>query len=324
MALRCTVRRWSAVTAFVLLCAATTSAQDVVKVGATGISFVLPPGMIKQAGRPAPIVDAWRDGSGAMGLDVFAIPHASGNADASMREFQDWPGVGRSLIAGFGSSSTKAIGASLKATCSFSGVPVERDATRALMRVRVRVECATAPSPTVFHDELIQVLTVSEVVLVRIDSKAATDAEATRAADGVWRTLKSSRAARAAADAPVQPKNEPPSATPVRGGAGVHFTDYTLQRPARLLGEVVGAVIAALGFGALLSLLFMRAGLVPLLALIAGQLVLISIRLWSSHYDDTWEINWLLLLPPPAIAIFTLRNWARRKWHASHSPVAAA
>lgn len=296
---------------FAPICA---SADETPQIG-SGTTFSIPSGLSRQS-RPAPVTHSWRNGAGTLTVDVFSLPHGAAGLSAAVKEFDDWPGVGRSLAAGFGEANANATGKALNTKCTYEGVPIERDSRRMTLRVQVTTTCTTDPAPSIFRSDVIQVLTTSEQVLIRIDSTAASREEAEVVVAGIWKTLKPAPLPRTELRAAQASMSS--TAAPVRGGRGLKLVDYGLTRPAALAGQFTGSIIAALGFGALLCLLFMRLGLRPMSAILLGQTLLLFVRLWGAEHDGVWELDWLVAFPTIAIATLSLRGWAQRKWDTSH------
>lgn len=281
-----------------------------------GISFNLPAELVPQTGRPEPIVLSWKNEAGTVSVDAIKVPHS--DLPAAVKEFQDWPDVGRSMAASFGDANVRVLQQASNAKCSYEGVPVAHDLQRMALQVRVETTCATSPEPTQLHSLVINVLTKSEQIVFRIDAQPSAYAEAQTAATEIWRTLRVADAERVVAvtqpSAGVTTGEAPASAKPVFGGTGFRLTDYGLVRTEALLAELAGALFAAVLFGALVALLLMQLGLKPLPSLIGTQVFLILLRLWGNEEDGVWEFDWVVSILPAIIAIVLLYRWAERRW----------
>src|SRR5881628_2584193 len=141
----------------VLLAGVGHAQAQVVSPGA-GVSFTLPREFVSLAGRPAPIRMSWRNKAGTISIDAIVIDYPGGDAGATAAEFQDWPGVGRSMAASFGESSARTLGKQSGVRCSYEGVPLRQDLSRMVMEMRVEVTCPTPPNPLVVRSVLINVL----------------------------------------------------------------------------------------------------------------------------------------------------------------------
>lgn len=284
-------------------------------VSVAGVSFWVPSDLVSQGKQPEPIAFSWKNASDTLSVGVVSVPAPNGGNAEAAKEFQDWPGAGRSMAKGFGNSNAKALGKTYSAECTFTGAPISRDMERMVIQVQVDTTCATTPAPVRLRSRLINILTRTASVLVRVDSLPDGDSEADAITAGVWKTLKVEAAQRVT---PVEPErgglDSQSTGAPVSGGPGVRLKDYNLIRPASIVGSYIGAILSGLTFGALLSMLFMRFGAKPLPALIGAQVLLMLLRVWGEEHDGVWELDPLLDGVVALIVIFALRGWARRRW----------
>jgi hypothetical protein len=93
---------------FTTSCWAAPAFAETAKAGA-GVTFEVPAGLTPQTGRPAPIAQSWTNATGTLSLELIKSPHPDGGPAAAAKEFRDWPGVGRSMVAGFGAASVRAM-----------------------------------------------------------------------------------------------------------------------------------------------------------------------------------------------------------------------
>lgn len=280
---------------------------------AAGVTFALPTDFAVQDGRPSPITHSWLNRDGSISLDVIPIQYPDNDVSAVAKEFEDWPDVGRSMIAGFGRSSAKTIGEASNTKCSYHGIPLRRDPERVVMQLTVTLTCGEPNERAVIRTQLFSVFTRSRQLLIRIDAEGSNGALQDSIASTVWQTIAVLPEARIASPIiAVSPRDS--AGALVSGGAGFRLTDYRLVRVEALIGEFIGALIASLAVGALLSALLLRAGLGPALSLSLTQLVLVALRFWGDAHDGVWELDWLTSLVPAVIAIVILHRWAKRRW----------
>lgn len=280
------------------------------------VSFDLPRGMSPAPAARAPFVASWMSSTEPMSIDVAVVTLADGDVDAAVREFRDWPGVGRTMVASFGEAFAKTLGQAFNASCSFTGVPIDRDVDRMAIRFSLDTTCATKPEPTSVRSFVVMVLARSGQIAIRVDARAAGLSSAESASAGIWRSLQvtpdhrlqlpDSRAAEATTTHADYAR--------VSGGAGLRFTDYSRLRPAATIAKTVGALLAALGLGALLTAGLIRLGLRAAPSLLAAQLLLFFLATWGEEHDGIWEIDWLSRGLPALVAIVVLRGWAQRRW----------
>jgi hypothetical protein len=280
------------------------------------VAFELPEGLSPVEGQAAPVAAMWQSAAEPLSVTAVVVPIPAGRADEYAREVRDWPGSGRTMIAGFGDSNSKSLAAALSATCSFEGVPVSNDLSRLVSLVTVDTTCNTNPDPTVLRTHIVSVVTASSQVVLRVDSRAPALPSGEAIAKGIWRSLRVSpeQRVRTAALGVEEATASVQRYAPVSGGAGIHLRDYSLTRPSYLGGEVLGGVVAAVLFGAILAVVFIRLGLRPIPALIAGQVLLVVLAAWGGAHEGVWTIDWLVRGIPAVLSIAILRSWAQRRW----------
>jgi hypothetical protein len=277
-----------------------------------GVSFQLPSGLTVQQGRPAPVTMSWTNAAGTVSVDAMVIGYPNGNVGAAAREFQDWPGVGRSMAASFGNSSARVLGEVYHVACTYEGIPLSHDPQRMALQIRVDVTCPTSPQPVVTRSLVLNAMTLSGEVWIRIDAPPPAFTEQNAIANEIWRTMTVAESQRVVADYTPSGSTRRP-VRPVVGGPGFRLTDYGLIRPAAIIAQLVGAIIGAIVFGALLTLVLMKARLQPLAAVLISQLILIALGLWGGERDGVWELNWLVSFPSAIVATLVLRPWANRR-----------
>lgn len=287
-----------------------------------GVSFELPPGLVEQTAR-APVLKTWNGATEQVSV-LAAVVRAP--QEETVKEFQDWPGVGRSMAAGAGDSLTKALGQQLRVPCSYTGTPLARDAGRYLMRVALEVTCQTSPEPTVLRAQVLAILTRTSEVMIRVDALKGAYPAGEDIASAIWASLKVApehRISAAVAQLQPEPLSEP-RASPVTGGAGFHLTDYGRMRTAYLIGELAGGLLAAFLIGGLLTALLLRVRVPPVPAVIGAQVLLIVLGMWGASHDGVWELDWVGRSVPAIVAGYFLLRWARRRWEKKHAPAANA
>jgi len=284
-----------------------------VTVGA-GVSFDLPPGLVPLSDVPPPVAMSWRSTTDPVSVYVAVIPEAGSTAPAVARELQDWPGAGRSMASGYGTSLAKSLGQSLAAPCAYTGVPLARHSELVAVHVQADITCQTAPQSTSVHSLALLVWTRSSQVSVRVDAAGAGSAAADSIASAIWRSLRVAPEQRLVASWTTTTTEAKGRHRPVTGGAGIHVRDYGLVRSGTLVGEFLGAIVADVLLGALLAIVFIRLGLGPLASVIASQALLLLGMTWGRAHDGSLEIDWLIRGIPPVVAAGILYRWARRRW----------
>lgn len=287
-----------------------------------GVSFELPPGLVEQATRP-PFLKMWTGPTEE--VSMFAVAVRTSQEEA-VKEFEDWPGVGRSMAAGAGEKLTKRLGEQLGAPCSYTGTPMARDAGRYLMRVAVDVTCRTSPEPTVLRAQMLAILTRTSEVVVRVDALKGAYPAGESIASAVWASLRVAPEHRIAV-AVAQSQSEPLSergGSPVTGGAGFHLTDYGRMRTPYLIGGLVGGLFAAFLIGGVLTALLLKLRVPPVPAVIGAQLLLIVLGVWGDSHDGAWELDWVGRGVSAIVAGHFLMRWARRRWEKKHDPAVHA
>jgi hypothetical protein len=280
-----------------------------------GVSFWAPSDLVSQGKQPEPIAFSWKNTSDTLSVTVASLPASEGGNAESAKEYQDWPGVGRSFVKGFGNGNAKGLGMRYGAECTFTGAPISRDLERMAIQIQVDTTCATTPEPFQLRTRLINILTRTATITVRVDSVPDGDSEAEAITAGIWKTVKVEPGQRVAPVASgADEMDSQATGTPVSGGPGVRLKDYGLMRPAAIAGEYFGALIGGLAVGALLSMLLMRFGAKPLPALIGAQVLLTLLRVWGDEQDGVWELDPLRDGVAALIVIFALRRWAQRRW----------
>src|SRR5438034_8002295 len=162
---------------------------------------------------------SWRNTAGTVSIDAIVIDYPGGDAAGAAAEFQDWPGVGRSMAASFGESSARTLGKQYGVRCSYEGVPRRRDPSRMVMEMSVEVTCPTSPSPLIVRSALINVLARAEEVLVRVDAYPIANALQDSVAGEIWSTLSVDAHNRLATSLASQ--ETAGRVRPVRGGPGL-------------------------------------------------------------------------------------------------------
>jgi hypothetical protein len=291
-----------------------------------GVSISEPVGMSALDGQPPPVTRAWSDPAGTMSVEVVPIPAAVGTAASLAKEFNDWPAVGRSMAQGYGRANIKALGKALSAECTFTGEPLARDPERMLMHVRVIVSCDTSPAPTRLRADLIMVITAAGQVMVRVSSMGGEPAAVDRLVASVWESLRVSPAQRFVGPMSSEPRptDRNPDAKPVSGGPGIRLTDYGLINTPSLVGLFLGAVFAALAFGALFSALLVRLGARPWTALIVAQGGIFLLAMWGESRDGVWEIDWLCRGIPALAGAALLKGWIQTRWERRQAKLAGS
>jgi hypothetical protein len=282
-----------------------------------GVIFAAPGPLVSQpvpAGS-GPVAKLWKDPEGMIS-ETVAVSDSDGAA--VVKEMEDWPSVGRSLIDGFGSSNAKALSKVYSADCNFSGTPLLRDMSRAMMGGEVTTTCQTSPALTVLKSRMIVVATRSKQVIFRIDALPAADAPAAKIVADLWKSITVSDVVRVVPSAPSSiDVVDRTWAGSVSGGRGFHLVSYGTIRPAALIGEAVGTLLAALLFGWLFTILLMWPGIPPPYAIAISQLICIGLTAWGNEHDGSWTLSpamWLL----NALAGAALLAPARRRWKRKH------
>jgi hypothetical protein len=287
-----------------------------------GVAFTSPADLVPQpvpAGS-GPVAKLWKDSADTISVTVAV---AASDGAALVKELENWPSVGRSFINGFGDSNAKALSKAYRADCSFSGTPLLRDVSRAMMGGEVTTTCQTSPTPTVLKSRVIMVATRSKQVVFRIDALPTGDASAAKLVTDLWKSITVAESARVASSgsSSIDVVDRTWSGS-VSGGHGVHFVSYDTIRPAALIGEAVGTLGGALVFGWLLTMLLIWPGLRPPYAVVVSQLVCMGLAAWGNEHDGNWTLSpamWLL----NALAAALLLVPARRRWAKKHpTPVA--
>lgn len=297
----------------VVVSAPGTAAAETVTVGS--VSFDLPGSVSRAPAAQAPFVASWASSTEPLSIDVAVVAHADGGVDAAVREYRNWPGVGRTMVASFGSAFAKTLGQVFNASCTFTGAPIDRNVDRMALRVSLDTTCATSPEPTTVRSHVVTVLTRSAQVLVRVDARAEGFSSGEAVATGIWKSLQVAPDQRLRLpDLNTEASAARTSYAKVSGGPGLRFTDYGLLRPAAVLAKAVGALLAALGIGALLTALLIRLGLGATPALLGSQALLFFLATWGEEHDGVWEVDWVARGLPALVAIGVLHGWARRRW----------
>jgi hypothetical protein len=287
------------------------------------VSFDLPDGLERVNDPLPPVVASWNGASEPVTVLVVAVPVS--NIAESAEELQRWPGSGRSLIAGFGDAYSRTLGQALGVPCSFTGVPVSIDRGRMASKVSVDTTCAIKPQAASVRSLIVAVLTRSGQLIVRIDAQPTAYSSAESIAAAVWETLRVDPAQQVPAiSRSEEAATVSASYSPVSGGAGVHLRSYGQIRPAYLAGEVIGALVAAILFGAALAVAFVRVGLRPFPALVASQVALALVTTWGRAHDGVWEVDWFVKGVSALGAIIVLRGWVRRRWDRRQLAITAA
>ena len=280
-----------------------------------GVTFSLPFAFVPQSGRPAPIVMSWVNANATVSVDAIIIAYPGGSPASAVAEFRDWPGVGRSMAASFGESSARALGKQYGVRCSYEGAPLKHDPSRMMMAMRVEVTCPTSAGPFVVRSYVLNVMTLAEQLLVRVDAYPVNAASEDSVADMIWSTVQ------------VAPNQQmtgystsvdtASAARAVSGGPGFHMRDYGLIRPAALVGEAVGSVIGAILFGALFTLILLKLHVKPLPAALIAQVIVIALRTLGAEHDGVWEFDWLISPAASLVAFLYLVRWAQKRTEAA-------
>lgn len=260
------------------------------------LSFESPRGMRAQSNQPPPVIRAWVSPDGQASVTVIIAPLPEGETAQAIREFADWPGAGQSFAEGFGSASSEVLSKAYRAKCSYLATPVRRDVNNWAFEVRLDFTCATVPQPTPIRTSVIRVLTTTGQLVVRIDAQASAYALAGDATEQIWSTL--------------QVTSDHRIVTPI-----FRFKDYKGINSAFVVGRVIGSLVAATAFGALLTAIFIMLRLRPMPALIAAQIIVIAFGMWGAEENGVWDVDWIFPIPTAVVAILLLRGWARSRWN---------
>ncbi|MGZ3653714.1 MAG: hypothetical protein ACXWSC_21535, partial [Bdellovibrionota bacterium] len=128
---------------------------------AIGVTFEAPDGLIALPGQQHPIKNSWKDFDDTMSVTVMAVATSRNDSLAGAREFQDWPGVGRSFVNGFGNGYAKSLEKALRVNCNFVGLPRSRDLEKMAIQVEIETTCNTKPNPYFIRTRVIQMITQS-------------------------------------------------------------------------------------------------------------------------------------------------------------------
>lgn len=161
-----------------------------------GTTFSAPEGLDAVADRPPPSVRTWKGPN--VSVDTFVRPLAAVDRDQLMRELLDWRIAGRNMVAGAGDGLVNGLSQTYDAQCSYTGTPLDEDLRRMAVRVQVDVTCATKPKAFALRTVIVQVLTKSDQVTIRIDAQPAGYTQAEAIIAQLWRSLRVAEAQRVA------------------------------------------------------------------------------------------------------------------------------
>lgn len=276
-----------------------------------GVTFEPPAGLSVQP-EPGQWEASWANAEQTISVMLAAMPLADDQALDAARELRDWPAVGRSLADGFGRKNAERLGAELGAPCRFVGMPQARDGTRAMIQCQVDTTCERASSAFTLRSRLVQVVTRSHSLLFRIDSQSPSDAQAAAITSKLWQSIRIDEGHRIVVENSSEDGN-PPTATarPVTGGTGIRLRDYGLIRPAWLVGEFVGGVVAGLILGALATAVLLKFGVGLLPALIGPQVLFCLVRMLAGTQSYPKEIDPIGSAVVGAVVVAALYPWAK-------------